>query len=605
MIRCTPGHKCENQKTYFRTDFSRPNQFKSLRSAKEEAEVEEREDGGEFTRPQSNTKQDQHSSHFGMRLSRPLRPTIDTLSHEQISKAKMVRASRIAYEKDYAAAQKFLDDNAIAYDIDERLSTKESLVLHSENDVKVAYRGTKWGSAADITLDAAIAVGVEEHHPNMKSSEHQLLRVTEKYGAPSELVGFSLGGGKALSLGEKFSISTTVFNPFIGKSLIQGSNVGSETHHIIRTTEDPVSLGIGLKRGQKNWKVESILPHHDKLNIAEAHRLSNFTDSSERRAGHTETMLKDVHLQGQKAGELEMLDSIKTSQENGKSFTEWLHDFNNKSGQDTNSEGTRLSGSRMHRNSRHVKAWDQAKNIGSSQKPFTTDELAHFDSVGEKNASYSDAHSKQTREKFLSKSPAERRVAINEAHEKLAKVAEVANTHTEMHTATSNLIKRAIHPTSLSTGLGAGIAASILVNQIDPNHQINEPARLLGEGAISGVGAELGMAALAGTVVSAGTLGIAGVAGGASYIAGAGAGSLTTHLMENAHVDENVSEAVGSSVGGAVGGGVAAGVGILGAMATGAEIGSFGGPVGLAVGAGVGTIVGLAGWGFGKLFGGH
>ena len=149
----------------------------------------------------------------------------------------------------------------------------------------------------------------------------------------------------------------------------------------MRTTEDFASIGIGLARGKENWNVSSILPHKDKLNPIEAHKLSNFTQTSARRPGQTETMLRAVHQAGQKAGELELMDSMKTAQEKGQSFTEFVHDFNSGTGQDTTADGSRLVGTRMHRNSKWVKYWEESKEVGSSNPTFSPEETAHLDSI--------------------------------------------------------------------------------------------------------------------------------------------------------------------------------------------------------------------------------
>ena len=80
-----------------------------------------------------------------------------------------------------------MDRSGIPFDIDESLSSKESLVLTGDDGAVIAYRGTKIQRAADLTADAAIAAGVESHHPEFKNASEQLRLVTEKYGAPSEL----------------------------------------------------------------------------------------------------------------------------------------------------------------------------------------------------------------------------------------------------------------------------------------------------------------------------------------------------------------------------------------------------------------------------------
>ena len=593
--QCEPGDRaCVNRRRYYQTDYRRPNPYDrdektTKRSGKAQTDGKE-DDDGERHRYRAST----------LRAPRPLKPSISDLTLEQMNKAKMVEASRIAYDKDLAAAQSYLDKEGIPYDVDVSLSSKASLVLVADDGVKIAYRGTKIKDAGDVTADAAIAVGVETHHPQFKSAEEQLNLVTEKYGTPNELLGYSLGGNKAITMGNAHGIDTTTFNPFLGKNLL--ANKSEATHNIFRTTEDFASIGIGLTRGKENWNVSSILPHKDQLNPIEAHKLSNFTQTSARRPGQTETMLRAVHQAGQKAGELELMDAMKTAQEKGQSFTEFVHEFNSGTGQDTTADGSRLTGTRMHRNSKWVKYWEESKNVGSSSPAFTPEENVHLDSISNSEVVYDPAIRPKERAEFRAKSPSERAKAIEKSHEQLRSVAEAVDTHTEPYKASANVLKRALHPTNLATGVAGGVAANALMNTLDKDHRIEENARTTIEGASAGVMTEMGAAALAGTALTASGVGVGAVAGAASYEAGSKTTEGVTKGLELAGVDEDTSEGLGALSGGAVGGGVAAGTAIGGAALMGAEIGELGGPLGVAAGAGVGAVVGTAGWLLGKLF---
>lgn len=530
---------------------------------------------------------------------RPLDPTISDLTHDQMQKAKMVKASKIAYESGFEEAQMYLDKNGIPYDIDQSLSSKESLVLLSDTDnVKIAYRGTKIQNLNDVRADVEIVAGSEANNPQFKSAEEQLKLVTEKYGAPSELIGYSLGGNKAMYLGNKSNIPTTTFNPFLGKNLV---NSKTGDHTIFRTTEDFASMGIGLT-GSK-WKVSSILPHKDKLNPIEAHKLENFTEISSRRPGHTETMLQSVNSQGMKVGEMELIHKIKAAQENGLTFTEFVHEFNGGRGNDTTIDGSSLTGSRMHQESKFVKYWEEAKSEGSSSSPFTEKEMSHFDSIESSESTYQNALRSKQRKDFRNSSPSEQLAQIGKEHSTLKTLADAVDTHTEPYRASANVLKRSIHPSNLATGIVGGVAASTLMNTIDKDHKISEVPREGIEGSIAGITTEMGAAALAGTALSASTLGVGAVAGGVSYLTGNESAKLITHGLEAAHVDTNVSEALGSTAGGAIGGGVAAGTAIGGAALMGTEIGSMGGPLGMAVGAGIGSLFGIGGYLLGKLGG--
>jgi hypothetical protein len=250
-----------------------------------------------------------------------------------------------------------------------------------------------------------------------------------------------------------------------------------------------------------------------------------------------------------------------------------------------------------------VKYWDEAKSEGSSAPAFTPAEEAHFDSIPESEQVYDPSIRPKERRSFQNSTPAERQSKIADAHEHLAKVAGAVDAHTEMHKASANALKRAVHPTNLATGLAGGVASSALMdNVIDKDHHIEEHARTTLEGVGAGVATEMGAAALAGTALSGGALGVAGLAGGASYLAGSESAKGVTKGLEALGVDKDASEGIGAATGGAVGGGVAAGAAIGGATLLGAEIGELGGPLGAAAGAGVGAVVGTAGWLIGKLF---
>lgn len=609
--QCEPGDRaCINQRSISRAvDFSKPSAYATASTTRvpslpaaprprpAPAPLPPSSPSSPLPPPRASTNE------LGIVARRPLKPTLTDLSAKQIDKARMVKASRIAYEKGFDEAQSFLDDSGIPYDIDAALSSKESLVLIGDDGVKIAYRGTKIENLSDVSTDAMIAVGAEEHHPQFRGAEEQLRLVTEKYGVPNELVGYSFGGTKAMTLGNKLGIDTTTFNPFLGKNLVK-SAASEANHTILRTTEDFASLGIGLARGKRNWDVSSIYPHQDKLNPVEAHELENFSETSVRRPGHTETMMRAVQRQGQKAGEMELLDSIKAAQEQGKTFTEFVHDFNGRTGSDTTADGSSLAGSRMHRESKWAKYWAESSDVGSSSPTFTAQEEAHFDSITDAEATYDPALRPKERRALQRMTSDKRSVAIAKEHEKLQTLAEVVDAHTEPYKASANLLKRAIHPTNLATGLAGGLGAAALMDSvIDKDHAIAEVPREGLEGAIAGATTEMGIAALAGTALSVGTMGIGAVAGGASYLAGNETNKLVTGGLEGAGVDATASEAIGAASGGAVGGGVAAGTAIGGAALMGAEIGEFGGPIGALAGAGIGTVLGLGGWLLGKAFG--
>ena len=612
-MQCEPGDRgCINQRQYYQTEFKRVNPL----TASTRTDFDRRDPvatsttanfdrpttaSNNLTQPKPESKKDDVNTALGgavLRVRSPLEPTINDLTPEQTSKAKMIKASRIAYEQDYDAAQAYLDAESIPYDIDVDLSSKESLVLLGDEGSKIAYRGTKIKNMRDVSADAMILFGQEEHHPIFKAAEEQLRLTTERHGAPNELLGYSLGGNEAMYLGNKAGIDTTTYNPFLGKNLMTSE---SNAHHtILRTTEDPASFAIGMRQSN-DWNVQSILPHQDKLYPFEAHELHNFTETSTRRPGHTETMVKAAWHAGKKTGEYEILDSIKNAQERGESFTEFVHETNGRTGQDTTPDGSALAGKRMHRESKWVQLWEEAKTSGSSAPAFTPAEEAHFDLTAAPKSSQKSVIRPSERARFHQSTPEARQATIAAERANLKVVTRAADMHTAPYkAASSNLVKRSLHPTNMATGVAGGWAASEIMDVIDPDHKINETARTGLEGMGAGVLTELGGAALAGTAVAAPALAVAAAAGTTSYLAGSETTTLVTKGMEALHIDHNVPEVVGSAVGGGVGGAVAAGTAIAGAALFGTELGAMGGPLGMAVGAGIGTIFGTLGWLYGK-----
>jgi len=205
-----------------------------------------------------------------------VRPTISEMPEIGVQKAKMVQAVHQGFEKDsLAAAQEYLDANHIPYSIDESLSSKEGLVLVGDNDVKIAYRGTKPNGPKELSAVAAEIFGAGDAHPIFQRAHAQLEKVIEKYGMPDELLGYSRGGSIALKQGARYNIETTTFNPLVGGGrVLLGAN--SKKNTIYRTTEDIASLGLlPLMSGTRTchltlhttWKILAATPFSNRKAI--------------------------------------------------------------------------------------------------------------------------------------------------------------------------------------------------------------------------------------------------------------------------------------------------------------------------------------------------
>ena len=248
----------------------------------------------DLTDIEKETKKKQEENIGTYTLARNVKPNITEVPEEDINKALMVQASGVAYDSNFENAQQFLDNNNINYKIDTELSDQNGLVLHNEktNDTKLAFRGTKFNSLDDLKLDAQILVGQETKHPQVIKAKQQAELATERYGLPSETLGYSKGGHLAISTADNTLIpKSTTFNSFLGYNSI-GSQPTKAKHTLYRTTEDIPSIALGYKNNLDNYDVKTIRPLVDSLDVRQAHKLENFTTRKAKRA--TKSTLEEL-----------------------------------------------------------------------------------------------------------------------------------------------------------------------------------------------------------------------------------------------------------------------------------------------------------------------
>jgi len=211
--------------------------------------------------------------------SKPKKATITRLTDDQLKRARLVEASKIAYKENNEKAQEYLNENNMSdYKIIEELSNANQAGLVVENpkgNVEIAYRGTDVKNATDLIDDAKILTGREKH----AIAEQQVKTIQGEGYNIEHITGFSLGGNKAINISSKFDIPSTSFNSGIGPKILKSKL--NNTHTLIKTTEDPISM-LG-EVPKSNLKVEYIDPLNDSLNPIEAHKLVNFTSDGERR----------------------------------------------------------------------------------------------------------------------------------------------------------------------------------------------------------------------------------------------------------------------------------------------------------------------------------
>ena len=608
----------------------------------------------------------------GPTLSRYQAKVNGVLSNEDVVKAKVLKASKIYGDEGYSEAQNYLDNEKINLAIDPELSNEKTLVVLDElGNTQVAFRGSKFNTSTgmelnDLRTNTNFALGKEQFDKQLLSSRDIVKLTEEKYGAkPVELLGYSKGGGIAITLGDELSIHTTALNPFISSNHIKNTPIRLLTgekvnHNIIRTLNDPASIGLSIT--PRNWNVKTIAELEDSSNPLENHSLDNFTDNLGSRYGNEHkisTKMRDVYSAGKKLNEhiiqLEMSQDLKE----GNSFSDFLKRvsppdidergniskrtqqfqelWKEEGGLFTDTELEKLSEA----NSTYVEFGDNQSMKVSKQPPLATskEERADFRKMNEAQKIY---HTNES--------------LVNELNNKSEDLDKLVSEHTKV---SKSIIKDAVgdalNPTSLAGGLAAGIVGASLADKIDTQGELHPLAHTALTGSIIGGVQETGS-----TLLSSGVKGLSGGAfasGLATEMPALAGGMVAGELvkkgtelgLEKVGANKDVQGGVGSSVGGAttmvssmvgskalrqVGtkiaqksvqtaittaapeiemGAVEAGGGFLEAVGSGVVAGEeFGGleaapetgGLSLIAGAGIGAVVGALGFLGGKLFGG-
>ena len=247
-----------------------------------------------------------------MSIVKKVKPNIETIPEEVRQKALMTRASTLYSQngQDKELTDAFLEDNEIPFRVDDELSSTEGLVLSevgNPENAKIAYRGSQMNNLGDWISNAKILTGYEKtgalNEDRFNETFNQYDNVKAKYGDVSEVLGHSRGGTIAMTVGDKYSVDTTTFNPFLGKNLVRASE-SNATHNLYRTTEDISSMGLGFRSDTTNIKTNVIRPLAKNKGPVPTHRLDNFTDNGARsKEDVLHDMLKDNVTKGAKHGE--------------------------------------------------------------------------------------------------------------------------------------------------------------------------------------------------------------------------------------------------------------------------------------------------------------
>ena len=300
-------------------------------------------------------------------------PNTSELTDQEIAKARIVNASAIAHDSDLLRAQEYLDSDpkTMGWKIDGALSNEDHLVLTKGDEIKVAFRGTKWRNLSDLITNASNAADRDMMAPQNRRGAKVIEDILAKYGEkPKELLGYSKGGNSALNIGDITEIPTTVFNASIGPR--QLSSISKVPHTVINTVDDPISMATYFRK-KSNYTIKRIRSIRGENPIAQ-HKLSNFTQRGINQPSGLEKLSHELIGKGQNLGHVETYDAMRQGVESGMTFTQALDEFNKTQGNvqrvDVTPDGG--LGERIHRSAPTVRYWQDA---GGS---FTPREEAHL-----------------------------------------------------------------------------------------------------------------------------------------------------------------------------------------------------------------------------------
>ena len=335
-------------------------------------------------------------------------PSHTEVTPEERMAAHLSNASKVYHEfsgnpeTKQRAAQQYLDqvDMGRDYRVSD-LSNTDGLVvergsiLNNEfvhnGDIEIAYRGTNKKHLGDLKTDARLLVGMEEGGSQDMRARQQIEAVKERYGANSieHFTGYSKGGGQALIYGARENVRTTALNPLIGKTMMAKQNTTAPLK-VLRTTGDAAS--IGLMGSNHPYEVKTFYPIKTGAlgglepitQTYQEHRLENFISQDARQMGAGTDELLKLHGKSAKQGEMENLNHAIEAKNQGKSFTEFIHELQQGSTPATESHRNthadhsivngekRLAGQRHGEHSTAVRNWE---TIGGS---FTPQEAAYI-----------------------------------------------------------------------------------------------------------------------------------------------------------------------------------------------------------------------------------
>jgi len=454
--------------------------------------------------------------------------------------------------------------------------TVMSGATHSDTGVERA--GRRLGE--DLATDIDLLTSKGQSTKSFQESEKLLLDNPDI----SRLIGYSMGGGKGLILGEKHNVDTTTFNPATGKGIwdIMGDNIGKSLedrpqHEVFKTTDDFASSwldimdNVGTTPNIDIQRVRSLdrsmIPGKDLLN---SHSLDQFTSRGKPRGDPlAHKMAEDLHADAFQFEDMLATKSVdEYNHKEGDTFEDYWKDHNKGS----TARGLYDDDAGVSSANSHVRAWER------KGYEVTPKEREQLDGNWKKNGS-----PEYPREQSFTQSEYDNFDPVKHAGRIKAKQ-EALDEESGLKQATTKSgfregVSEGLSASSVGKGLLGGIVGNTVMKAIDPKGKLGEVGDTAGSGAIAG-----------------------GIVGGASEVlpgavgavAGVEASKAISGGLSALGASKDVSQAGGDVGGGAIGGLGAVGTG---ALMTGEALSLETGGVSLAVGA----AIGLGAYAWGKL----
>jgi hypothetical protein len=557
-------------------------------------------------------KKDDISTYIGTMGIDMVKPNSQLTDHH-INGAKMAYVAKKYYTEGLEQARIYIAHEQLNVDIVDWSRYGVMLRDRETGSLTLALRGIEKTSLRDYQNVARQPFGTNE---SIEMANEMLNRAE----APVErIVGYSMGAVDGLDIARARGIDATLYDPTINPRQVLSNSSAFRAPQsdieIVRNAENTLSIGTSFRNVSvaPQYRV-SVVPVGQSGVFASHELLPNFTDTQLRSAQQSAL---SAFEEGEKMFQTATLIKMKEAMNLGETFTDFVNSFAALEDTTFLNEMWRQFGGTFTID----EITTQMKDLSITQVPDETRDLVSM----MEDLSLEPTQNPQDRSQtLLTDDDVVQLIKDNnltQAQEKMSQRFSASTqavnenevlSHPAVQRSVAEHIESATHPTTMITGVLAGVVGGAIMNKIDPSGsfgQNNETGVVEFSGVSGSLSGVLGDVMLRGAsgegaLVGGATAGVA-VSAGVASVAGEATRYEVEKGLKEVGAKQNTRESLSDIAGGAVGGATFALAGdalaIGAAAATGAEIGALGGPAGVAIGAGVGAVLGAAAYGVSKL----